>query len=357
MYIKKYLLEITRDNNYKNFNDKKFLKLNKNEYPGEFETNFINNIKRKINSDIFSKYPNLFKLYESLAKFLNISSQNILITSGSDLAIKAVFEVYVNSKDKILMHYPGYAMSNVYGDLFGSSKKVIKINNFNENLTKTFIKKLNKNYKLIIIENPNGFTGQPIDLKDLEILLKIAHTNQIIVLIDEAYYEFNDNQSMIGFINKYKNLIISRSFSKGLSLAGIRMGYLISSKERIKELEKFKPLHEISSLTNIVALEAIKNSKKLIRIQNKIIYNKIFFIKNIKKYFETQDTKTNFILLKIPKEISQLKLIKHYRDNFILVRDPFISGLLKNYIRVTVGTKEHINKFMNVTERFFIDKK
>ena len=160
-------------------------------------------------------------------------------------------------------------MTSIYADLFGSKKEIINITSLGEDPIKTIIKKIDYSYKLIIVENPNGFTGQPVNLSRLKKLIKICLEKNIIVLLDEAYFEYNDNKSLIKYITKYPNLIISRSFSKGLSLAGIRMGYLVTSKKRISELSKFKPLHEISSLTNLVALESIKNIQFMYNIKNK----------------------------------------------------------------------------------------
>ena len=353
MFIKNHLIRIIRKNDNLKINNNKFIRLNKNEFTGEFSKKFLENIKKKITSENLSIYPNLSMLYSYLSDFLQVNYDNLLITSGSDLAIKTVFETYIGVNDKVLIHSPGYAMSSIYADLFGSKKEIISINNFSEDLIKKISNKIDDNYKLIIIENPNGFTGQPVDLISLKKLIKVCLKNNIIVLLDEAYFEYNDNKSLIKYITKYPNLIISRSFSKGLSLAGIRMGYLLSSKIRISELSKFKPLHEISSLTNLVALESVKNIKFMVNIQKQVLKNKKYFLSRINNFFETIDTKTNFILIRIPNTITSKELINYYYLNKILIREPFELGILKDYIRITIGTKYQIDKFVNITKGLF----
>ena len=131
------------------------------------------------------------------------------------------------------------------------------------------------------------------------------------------------------------------------------MGYLLSSKIRISELSKFKPLHEISSLTNLVALESVKNIKFMVNIQQQVLKNKKYFLSRINNFFETIDTKTNFILIKIPNSITSKELISYYNRNKILMREPFEQGILKDYSRITIGTKYQIDKFVNITKELF----
>ena len=100
---------------------------------------------------------------------------------------------------------------------------------------------------MIILANPNSPTGTVINKKKILDITKKAQKYNIPVIIDEAYYGFY-NYSFIKEINKYKNLIILRTFSKSYGLAGLRAGYLISNKSIIKELFKFKPMYEINSI-------------------------------------------------------------------------------------------------------------
>ena len=175
------------------------------------------------------------------------------------------------------------------------------------------------------------------------------------ILIDEAYYEFKDKTSMINLINDYNNLIISRTFSKGIFLAGIRFGYLIASKNRIAEMKSFVPLHEISSLTNLVALTAINQIKKIDKLRDEIISNKSYMINKIRDIVEVVDTKTNFVLIKLKKSQNPKFLINYFYKNNIKIRRPFENDLLKNYLRVGIGTKSQINKFVKLLKVYLDD--
>lgn len=352
MYHKKHLSKIKRLHSYSNEKSNKFIRLDKNEYTGTYQGNFLNNLKSNINEENISYYPNLYKVYKELANLINVSVDNILISSGSDLAIKTVFENYLDRNEEVLLHSPTYAMSNIYCDLFNVKKKIIKIKSFDTFDVSEFKNKISSKTKLIIIENPNGFTGQAVDFNQLIKLISFCNKNKILILIDEAYYEFNDKTSMINLINDYNNLIISRTFSKGIFLAGIRFGYLIASKNRIAEMKSFVPLHEISSLTNLVALTAINQIKKIDELRDQVIKNKSYMINKIKDIVEVIDTKTNFILIKLKKSQNPKFLINYFYENNIKIRRPFDKNLLKNHLRVGIGTKSQINKFVRLLKLY-----
>jgi len=348
MYHKKHLSKIKRLHSYSDEKSNEYIRLDKNEYTGTYHNIFLKNLKRNITEENISYYPNLYKVYKELANLINVSVDNILISSGSDLAIKTVFENYLDSDKEVLLHSPTYAMSNVYCDLYNVKKKIINIKSFETFDVLKFKNKISSKTKLIIIENPNGFTGQAVDFNQLIKLISFCNKKKILILIDEAYYEFNNKTSMVNLIDDFNNLIISRTFSKGIFLAGIRFGYLIASKNRIAEMKSFVPLHEISSLTNLVALTAINQIKKIDKLRDELISNKSFMINKIKDIVEVVDTKTNFVLIKLKKSQNPKSLINYFYENKIKIRRPFENNLLNNYLRVGIGTKSQINKFVKL---------
>ena len=175
MYHKKHLSKIKRLHSYSNEKSNKFIRLDKNEYTGTYQGNFLNNLKSNINEENISYYPNLYKVYKELANLINVSVDNILISSGSDLAIKTVFENYLDRNEEVLLHSPTYAMSNIYCDLFNVKKKIIKIKSFDTFDVSEFKNKISSKTKLIIIENPNGFTGQAVDFNQLIKLISFCN--------------------------------------------------------------------------------------------------------------------------------------------------------------------------------------
>jgi histidinol-phosphate aminotransferase len=190
-----------------------------------------------VTSDFLTAYPDVGPLYKKLAQCLDIPQNQIHLSAGSDVGIKTVFEVYVESTDEVIIIHPTYATYYVYSQMFNA--RLIKIN-FDENLAlpaERIIEKISATTKLICIANPNSPTGTVLPIKDLKKIIEVASENGALVLIDEAYFQFWGN-SVIDLVSAYDNLIVVRTFSKALGLASARLGYLVSSSEVISHFMK-----------------------------------------------------------------------------------------------------------------------
>ncbi|WP_246208762.1 histidinol-phosphate transaminase [Enterobacteriaceae endosymbiont of Donacia bicoloricornis] len=317
---------------YKN-NHNDLITLNANESP-------ITSIF-SLNKKIFNKYPEpqsreLINLY---SKYVNLSTQNILITRGADEGIDLIIRTFCNKKDdKILFCPPTYDMYRVTAEILDIEYLMIN-SNINWDLDLNKIKKNLSNIKIIFICNPNNPTGNYIDKNNIIKLLKLTK-DKIIVVIDEAYIEFCIDQTLTNFINKYNNLIILRTLSKAFALAGLRCGFILTNKYIIDILVKVIAPYPIPEPVINIATQAL-NSKNLIIMQNNvktIINNKKWLIKNLNKcncIKNIFNSATNFILIKFHNsEIIFKKLIKKK----IIVRNQNHEKKLNNCLRITIGT-------------------
>ncbi len=344
MQVKNYINQVQRSKTL-NFSRYKKIRLDKNEKIDKFSKSFIKNIKTKINSDLLTAYPEVGSLINLIAKKNNIKKKNILLTAGIDNALRTLIEAYTNKKDKVLILHPTFAMTSIYCEL--ANLNVIKIG-YDKNLNLNFkklLKNINKKLKLIILSNPNSPSGTIIKQKNLIKVLEKAKKFDIPVVIDEAYYGFC-KMTALTFIKKYKNLIITRTFSKIFGLAGLRAGFIASSVRNIEYLSKLKPMYEI----NAVAVEAAK----LILLRNDLVKKyiketnetkqKLIKILRIKgfDYFESH---ANFLLINFKNYKS--KILNYSKKNNILIsnRTPF-----KNYLRITLGPISYFKKIINLLQ-------
>jgi len=132
-----------------------YLRLDKNEMISLFSKNFINQIKKKINSNTLTTYPEVKNIYKLISKKYKVKENSIVVTAGSDLAIKNCFELLVRKNDHIITLSPTYGMVNVYSKLFDAKQTKI---GFDKDLNLELDKLLNsikKSTVLIIIANPN----------------------------------------------------------------------------------------------------------------------------------------------------------------------------------------------------------
>ena len=259
--MKHWLKDISRIRG-ENFSRSNFLRLDKNERVINFPSNFLKLLKKKISSYHLSAYPDIEKIYKLLSRSLKIPKEMIVLTTGSDIAIKTCFELFAERNKKIITITPTFGMIDVYSKLYNI--KQIKIGykkDFTLDTSK-LLKSINRNISLVIIANPNSPTGTILEKKILITLIKKLNSLNIPILLDEAYFGFYKN-TYIKYVKKYKNLIVVRTFSKVYGLAGIRMGYLVANTVIAQNLYKFKPMYEISSI-GCLMLELILKNKKIL---------------------------------------------------------------------------------------------
>ena len=201
-----------------------------------------------INENLIPMYPDQKILYAKLSKFLSINKRNILLTSGSDAAIKSVYETYVNPGDKVIYLWPTYAMIDVYADMFEAEK--IKIG-FSPSLELEFdslINRIDTNIKVVFIANPNKPTGTIISDDQIKQLIEKTERTNTLLVFDEAYQPFSGKESIIKYVNKYSHVLVLQTFSKAFGLASVRLGYIVTHPINVKSLFKVKPYSDINLL-------------------------------------------------------------------------------------------------------------
>ena len=237
-------------------NRAKLTRLDKNERVSKLPQIFLTLFKDQLTSEKFSTYPEIFSFYETLSKIHKKNKNCFFATAGIDTGLKNSIELFGNKK--IIILDLTFAMINIYRKVF--NKKIIKVS-YDKKLKIEFeklIKTINNKVSLIILSNPNSPTGTILNTNQIKKILDKAKRNNIMVVIDEAYYGFSKVTSM-NLLNRYKNLIILRTFSKAYGIAGLRVGYVISNPKIIKKFNNIRPMYEINSLGILAANILMKN--------------------------------------------------------------------------------------------------
>ena len=183
------------------------------------------------------------KLKEKICKYYKIKEENLLLTPGSSFAIKTIFETFdVKNKNVITSDY-FFPMYQVYSDLYQTELRKAKYNDMTL-LPSDLLTLVDKDTQFIILANPNSPLGDVYNKFQIKKLLE----NGVFVIIDEAYLEFTGEESCIPLINEYKNLIVTKTFSKAYGAAGCRVGFLASHKDNMEYLSKFRLMYEINGI-------------------------------------------------------------------------------------------------------------
>lgn len=318
------------------------IRLDANERVSEFDNKFLTGLIKKIQSHHFTAYPEVEEIYDLLAKFNKIKRENIMITAGSDIGIRHCFELFAEPKSQIITLSPTFGMYDVYSKLFNVNQLKIGYDKDLElNYTK-LINSINKNTSLILLANPNSPTGTIISEDNILKLLKKAKSYKSFVVIDEAYFGFYKHSS-IKYLKTFNNLIVLRTFSKAIGMAGIRTGYIISSSQNIKRLYSFRPMYEISSVSCLAIKEILKNYKLVKKYINETNKGKEFLVNQLSKIkLKSFKTYSNFILVNFNTKNKCLKVFKNLNKNGILTRKAPNIKACENSLRFTLGPKKYM---------------
>ena len=298
----------------------------------------------------FKRYPdtNGNSLKNVIAKKFKLDRNRIILGSGSDQIFELICRTYIKKGDEVIVPRYSFIIYRLYSKSNGAKIIYSKENNFKVSV-KDILSKVTKKTKVVFLANPNNPTGTFINKIELKNLRKKLRNN-ILLVIDDAYFEYvqqRDYSSGLKLFSKYKNVLITRTFSKIYGLAGLRVGWGYASKEIINILNQIKPPFNVNRPALFAAAAAIRDSKwlqKEIKHINK--WNNIFFSAFTKMKIETNKSKANFLLVNFDRvKISSNKVFQKLAMSGILVRKMDIYGI-KNSLRITIGKSKENKKLI-----------
>ncbi len=275
-------------------------------------------------------YPNLMKSLKTLlANYNSCQPNQLCLTNDSDKAFRLLAEVFIDPGDEVITFTPSYPVIDSSIAMMGG--RIIKLP-LSKNFTIPSIPQLNKSTKLIYICNPNNPTGNFIAAnQQIEALLQLP----VIVIVDEAYFEFS-GQTSIKLLQKYPNLIILRSFSKTFGLAGLRVGYSITSPQINDYLTRVEETLEIFNISTpslegaIAALNNLGTIKKNIAKINTTRKKLEKFLNTISIYPYPSFTSFMMFNLKTTNTTAQ-EFIRNMAKQKIILKDVSIYSGLSPY--------------------------
>lgn len=290
-------------------------------------------------------------LRPKLSERFNIPEEQIVVGYGAEYFLRTIFDSLEANKDTVLTHELHYSFYNKY-----LAFKDIKLTEFklieNENTFEFDIEDcLNKikeiNPKVVLITSPNNPTGNSIGAEDLSRILEQTNADSLVVL-DETYCGFDkeyNEASFLSLINKYDNLLILRSFSKLYALAGMRIGFGLCGK-KVKEILHYQDLYLGGSrILEEVAVAALDAKEYYEKLSQEIVADRDNFIEEVNKlnHFKAYISDANFVIVKVSPEV-KTALEARLETEEVLV-SKFVN---EDYMRVTVGSTEHTNRFLEV---------
>ncbi len=328
---------------------KEVVKLASNENPLGVSPRALAAMKKNLVS--IHRYPdsNGFYLKKRLARHLAVEPGNIVLGNGSDELIDIVIKTFVEDDERILTADVTFLEYEIIAKVNGRGVDKVPLKYFTYDL-EAMKRKIDKKTKLVFIANPNNPTGTYVTRHALEDFLADI-PEQVVVVLDEAYETFidvDDFPAGLSYVHN-KNVIVLKTFSKAYGLAGLRIGYAVARTDFTGYMERVRQPFNTNLLAQAAALAALDDRGFLKKTRAVVLEGKEYLYAALKKSgIPFVPSVANFLLIDTGKD--GVTVFKDMLKYGLIVRDMKQYGL-KNFIRVTIGTRKENERFVKVLKK------
>jgi len=302
----------------------------------------------------FSWYPNLDneELRSHIANYSNVHEEQVEYFGSSDSLHEYIARTFLDADQSITIVGPTYDNFRAVAESTGSEVNFFYLTaeadyTLKASELKTFVEETNSSF--IYLCSPNNPTGTVVPLEDIEYLL--SNCPDTLLLLDEAYYEFN-GVSAAGLIDKYNNLIITRTFSKAFGLASFRVGYCLASPQIISAMNIIRNPKNIPTLSQVAALAALRDFDYTSKYVAEVLKTKAWFGDQLIDlgYTTWQCPGGNYILLNVGSEaqgfVASLEMHNIFIRNYSHVK------CMEGFVRITIGTEVQMSRVLDCIKQY-----
>jgi histidinol-phosphate aminotransferase len=328
--------------------DRGAVKLNQNENPWGVPEAVRAETLRRMESRSWSRYPDFVpaSLHEKLAAFADWHADGVVAGNGSNELIQATLMVTVGEGSRVLISEPTFALYRQVTTVLGGEVLSVPLNNelgFDVAALRETIERDAPD--VVILCSPNNPTGCRIEDDELEQLLT---TSDGIVVIDEAYFEFS-GRTVAPLLKRHANLLVFRTFSKALALAGLRVGYLLAAPELAREVAKAVLPYNLNAFSQTAAEVVVEMYDAELRptVERVVAERERLFteLESIKGLVPVRSC-ANFMVVR--SAVKPRRVYDELLERFgVLVRDVSGYPMLTDYFRVSVGTPAENDRLLH----------
>jgi histidinol-phosphate aminotransferase len=325
------------------------LRLDFNENTVGCSPKVIERLREYLTADALSIYPEYATAMEHLARFFGVGTNELTLTNGTDEAIQLLLNTFLRRGGEVLLLKPSYAMYRFYAQLAGAKLREVEYRKEQrlEFPLAAVLEAIRPSTRAVLIANPNNPTGTGVALEGVRQILEAAQDAP--VLLDEAYFEFS-GVTALPWIREYRNLFVSRTFSKVHGMAAMRCGCLLSCSPNVEWLRKAQSPYSVNMLAAVAASAAIQDREYVTNTVNEVLAARELVCQGFDRlgirYYPSQ---ANFVLFEAGGRAIPIR--DALRDRGVLVRDR--SYEIEGCVRVTIGTRPQVERFLTELERLW----
>ena len=316
-----------------------------NENPEGLPEEFVASVLKEITPQFLSVYPEPDQFIRKYAAFVGANPENVLTTNGSDMAIRYILETFGEIGKEVVTVAPSFEMYRVNCMLLGLKHVPVS---YHDDLTipiEEIISAISENTRIIVLLNPNNPVGNVYTEEELQAVICRAREVGAIVIIDEAYHYFYD-KTFLEYALHEENVIILRTFSKLMSLAACRLGVMISNPQIIHYVKNLRVTFEVNSVALLFGERILEHPEMIEALIQSEKVGREYTLKTLQEHdYWCKDCKGNFIFIKTKHD--PLIVSRRLKEEQRVLVHPYSNPLLKNYIRVSVGSVNAMKVFLD----------
>lgn len=319
--------------------------LDRNERVGDLPGWFLEEIRAGVTSSLLTDYPAVDELEQELSEATGLPSEQLLVTPGTDPAIKATYQAYVRPGDSVLMLDPSYAMYEVYARIFDAHAHGIGYDAGLGLDTAGLLDALDSGaVRVAFVAEPNQPTGTTLPEGFLRTLLETARRSGTLVFVDEAYWYFA-RRTALPLVSEFPNLIVARSFSKA-GLAGARIGFLAAAEEVVSTLYKVRSAAEVSAFAVLCGRALLAHPEVATDFADDVEAGAALLSERAEALgLVPLATAANFLQLRMNGRAEPRDVAERLRERGWLVKTGFSTPALRDCVRVTLGAPDVMAEF------------
>lgn len=301
----------------------------------------------------FNRYPDplQWELKEGISRLKGVATDNIFLGNGSDEPIDLLYRAFCEpGTDNVVAMEPTYGMYKVCADINNVEYRKVLLNDKFDIEASAILEAVDAHTKLIWLCSPNNPTGNSLNRQQIHSLIQQFGG---IVVVDEAYIDFSEQESFASYLQQYPNLVILQTFSKAWGSAAIRLGMAFANLAIIQVLNKIKYPYNINILTQKQAVKLLEQEKSVSNWVDVLLKQRCWLrdaLSGLNFVEHIYPSDANFILIKV----RDANALYHFLvERGIIVRNRNTVSLCLGCIRITVGSPEE-NKILIETMKTFI---
>jgi histidinol-phosphate aminotransferase len=304
-------------------------------------------LRRALTPEMLTRYPEYGESRQTLAAYFGLEPEEMLLTNGTDDAIKAICDSFIDPGDVLLVPAPTFPVYEFFHNVAGGAIERVRYDERFHLPVESIVAAINKKTRWMALASPNNPTGTEMSKSDLRTILEAAP--RVLVLVDEAYFDYS-GQTVLPWIRKHENLLVTRTFSKAFGLAALRMGFIFGNPQLVELMHRAQNPFQVNSLALAAASIAIQHEEHVKRYVAQVRANR----DRVYRWLASRGipyvpSSANFILTRVGERAPEIA--QRLRTEGILVRDWSYDPHLKGYLRLTIGSQSQTRRLLGGLQR------